>query len=173
MKICPYCAYSNREGEFYCEECGQNLLSGVVVGAVATRKFSVGEATNPLNASQPHPTSWGTARFGTNSSVVIKVRDTGAVLELPANEEILVGRYDISNTVNIGLDLTPFGARENGVSRVHAPIRRGEDTLTLVDLNSANGTHLNGQRLTPDQPRVLRDGDEIRLGKLVFHVFFK
>ena len=46
-------------------------------------------------------------------------------------------------------------------------IRRGEDTLTLVDLGSVNGTHLNGQRLVPNQPRVLRDGDEIRLGRLV------
>jgi pSer/pThr/pTyr-binding forkhead associated (FHA) protein len=52
-------------------------------------------------------------------------------------------------------------------------IRRGEDTLTLVDLGSTNGTHLNGQRLIPNQPRVLRDGDEVRLGKLVFHIFFK
>jgi pSer/pThr/pTyr-binding forkhead associated (FHA) protein len=104
---------------------------------------------------------------------MIKVRETGDSLELPADEEILIGRYDVSNTVNLSLDLTPYGARENGVSRVHAAIRRGEDTLTLVDLNSANGTHLNGQRLTPNQPRVLRDGDEVRLGKLVFHVFFR
>jgi hypothetical protein len=25
----------------------------------------------------------------------------------------------------------------------------------------------------PDQPRIIRDGDEIRLGKLVAHVYFK
>jgi pSer/pThr/pTyr-binding forkhead associated (FHA) protein len=67
----------------------------------------------------------------------------------------------------------PFGGADQGVSRRHAEIRRGEDTLTLVDLGSTNGTHLNGQRLIPHQPRVLRDGDEIRMGKLVFHIFFK
>jgi hypothetical protein len=32
---------------------------------------------------------------------------------------------------------------------------------------------LNGQRLIADQPRILRDGDEIRLGKLIAHVYFK
>jgi uncharacterized membrane protein YvbJ len=26
MKTCPHCGQSNREGMFYCEECGQNLL---------------------------------------------------------------------------------------------------------------------------------------------------
>jgi pSer/pThr/pTyr-binding forkhead associated (FHA) protein len=69
--------------------------------------------------------------------------------------------------------MAPFGAAEQGVSRRHAIIRRGENTLTLIDLGSTNGTHLNGQRLTPNQPRVLRDGDEIRMGRLVFHIYFK
>jgi|SRR5215831_1071361 len=175
MKICPYCAHNNREGEYFCEECGQNLLSGTIVGVVATRKLTPADATNPLNATQPQPkpVTWGTARFNASSAIVIKLRDAGESMELPPTEEVLMGRYDVSNTVELGVDLTPYGARDNGVSRVHAAIRRGEDTLTLVDLNSANGTHLNGQRLTPNQPRVLRDGDEVRLGKLVFHVFFR
>jgi pSer/pThr/pTyr-binding forkhead associated (FHA) protein len=59
------------------------------------------------------------------------------------------------------------------VSRVHAAIERSEDTLTLIDMRSSNGTLLNGQKLVPDQPRVLRDGDEVRLGKLVAHIYFK
>ncbi|MCS7071755.1 MAG: FHA domain-containing protein, partial [Anaerolinea sp.] len=62
---------------------------------------------------------------------------------------------------------------EKGVSRLHAAICRQDETLTIVDMGSSNGTHLNGQRLIPDQPRVLRDGDEIRLGKLVAHIYFK
>ena len=169
MKVCPYCAHSNREGEFFCEDCGQNLLTGVVP-SVSTHKFKPGNTTGSLSPSQQ---TWGTARFTRNASIVVRMRDTGNTVELDAREEILMGRYDPSNTVKLTLDLTPFGARDQGVSRVHAAIRRGEDTLTLVDLNSANGTHLNGQRLTPNQPRVLRDGDEVRLGKLVCYVYFK
>jgi pSer/pThr/pTyr-binding forkhead associated (FHA) protein len=85
----------------------------------------------------------------------------------------VLGRSDNTSTQKPDLDLTPYGALEKGVSRIHAAIERSEDTLTLIDMGSANGTHLNGQRLIPDQPRVLRDGDEIRLGKLVAHVYFK
>ena len=65
-------------------------------------------------------------------------------------DEIVVGRGRMQqSSVLPDLDLAPFGAAEQGVSRRHAVIRRGEDTLTLVDLGSTNGTHLNGQRLDP------------------------
>ena len=43
----------------------------------------------------------------------------------------------------------------------------------ILDRGSANGTYLNGERLTPNEPHVLRDGDEIRLGKLVAHIYFR
>ena len=79
--------------------------------------------------------------------------------------QTVLGRADNTSTQKPDLDLTPYGALEKGVSRIHAAICRNDDTLTLVDKGSANGTHLNGQRLVPDQPRVLRDGDEIRLGQ--------
>jgi len=42
-----------------------------------------------------------------------------------------------------------------------------------LGVGSSNGTFLNGQRLVPNQPRVLRDGDEVRFGKLVAHIYFK
>jgi pSer/pThr/pTyr-binding forkhead associated (FHA) protein len=87
--------------------------------------------------------------------------------------EAVLGRADEVSGTSPDLDLTPYNALEKGVSRIHAAIRRGEDTLTLVDLGSVNGTHLNGQRLVPNQPRVLRDGDEIRLGRLVVHIYFR
>jgi pSer/pThr/pTyr-binding forkhead associated (FHA) protein len=121
---------------------------------------------------QGHAT-WGTARFNTDAAIVIRVRDYSEPINVLAKDEILLGRSDFQSSQIPDLDMTPFGAAEQGVSRRHAVIRRGENTLTLVDLGSTNGTHLNGQRLTPNQPRVLRDGDEIRIGRLVFHIFFK
>jgi pSer/pThr/pTyr-binding forkhead associated (FHA) protein len=86
---------------------------------------------------------------------------------------MILGRADSSSPRQPDIDLTPFGALEKGVSRMHAAIEKSDDVLTLVDMGSSNGTHLNGQRLRPDQPRVLRDGDEVRLGKLVAHIYFK
>ena len=117
--------------------------------------------------------TWGTARFARDASIILHVRDATEPIVLAPEDETTLGRADASVASKPILDLTPFGAQEKGVSRVHAAIRRGDETLTLVDLGSVNGTHLNGQRLIPNQPRVLRDGDEIRLGKLVCHIYFK
>ena len=47
------------------------------------------------------------------------------------------------------------------VSRVHARIRRKEGEYYLCDLNSRNGTSVNGQLLAADQEWQLADQDEI------------
>jgi len=48
------------------------------------------------------------------------------------------------------------------ISRQHAAIRRSGQSYTLEDLNSHNGTVINGQPVTA--PQTLRDGDIIELG---------
>jgi pSer/pThr/pTyr-binding forkhead associated (FHA) protein len=49
------------------------------------------------------------------------------------------------------------------LSRQHARIDLGPGGLTLTDLGSANGTRINGQRVSGTQP--LRDGDQLQLGE--------
>jgi len=51
-----------------------------------------------------------------------------------------------------------------GVSRQHARIAVEQDTATIEDLASKNGTYVKGERIT--SPVVLRSGDSIRLGSL-------
>jgi len=40
--------------------------------------------------------------------------------------------------------------------------------MTVRDLNSTNGTWLNGERLMPNESRVMRQGDHVRLGCMEF-----
>jgi ABC-type multidrug transport system ATPase subunit/CRP-like cAMP-binding protein/ABC-type multidrug transport system permease subunit len=49
----------------------------------------------------------------------------------------------------------------NHVSRSHAVLERVGDTFQLRDLNSANGTSVNGERV---RATTLKDGDEVRVG---------
>lgn len=166
MKTCPHCGQRNREGLFFCEECGHNL-SEETNFTVPTRQF--GRQPGEMSARA----TWGTAHFKQDSTVILQVRDAPEpIILLPARRTVL-GRADVNSPTQPDLDLNPYGALEKGVSRVHAVVERSDDTLTLIDMGSSNGTHLNGQRIGPNQPRVLRDGDEIRLGKLVAHIFFK
>lgn len=167
MLNCPYCGHNNREGTLFCEECGQTLF-GDQTGAMAATK-QLQNVPDELGMKA----TWGTARFSRDASIIVHVRDAADPIVLKPQQETVFGRMDPNSDIGPDLDMSPFGALEKGVSRTHAAVRRGEDTLTLVDLGSVNGTFLNGQRLSPNQPRVLRDGDEIRLGKLVIHIYFK
>ncbi len=167
MITCPNCTHNNREGSLYCETCGENLVKKEMTVPAATRKLEA-YSNDPVARA-----TWGTARFGEDAIITVRVRDFSEPIVLKTAKQTIIGRYDAVNPRQPDLDLTAYGALEKGVSRIHASISRSEDTLMLTDMGSANGTHLNGQRLIPHQPRLLRDGDEIRLGKLIVHIYFR
>ena len=71
-------------------------------------------------------------------------------------------RLDVDHTV-LGRDedcqiVVPAQA----VSRRHAALQRTKHGWSIVDLNSSNGTFVNGERVS-EQGRPLRDGDEVVL----------
>ncbi len=51
-------------------------------------------------------------------------------------------------------------------SRRHFRLSRTSEGTTVEDLSSLNGTRLDGRSLTPFEPEVLRDGQEIAAGRL-------
>jgi DNA-binding winged helix-turn-helix (wHTH) protein len=56
------------------------------------------------------------------------------------------------------------------VSRCHARIFVAGTTATIEDLDSKNGTYVNGERL--EQPTLLSNGDEIWIGRSVARLRF-
>lgn len=51
----------------------------------------------------------------------------------------------------------------NAISRRHCKIVYQYDRYYIVDLGSSNGTFVNGQPLTPQEPQELHSGDRVRL----------
>jgi pSer/pThr/pTyr-binding forkhead associated (FHA) protein len=87
-------------------------------------------------------------------------------------ERTALRAYDLNGAViNIGRGDDMDVVIDNpSVSRRQAQIRKdGNGSWVVQDLDSANGTFLNGRRLTAPQP--LTRGDEISFGK--FSVFFE
>ncbi|MGB9776673.1 MAG: FHA domain-containing protein, partial [Anaerolineae bacterium] len=112
----------------------------------------------------PYPPAYPTA--GAVSGRLI-VQATNAVLPFPPGKsEILIGREDPVSNVFPDIDLTPHGGDEGGVSRRHARIFAQGNQVFIEDLNSTNYTYVNQQKLMPGQPYPLKDGDEVRLGKV-------
>jgi hypothetical protein len=92
---------------------------------------------------------------------------SGAPLSSGEQVSVAVGRADALSGVFPEVDLSPYGAEAAGLSRHHARVSRKDDHYWLEDLNSVNLTYLNDQRLTPDRPVRLKDGDLIRLARLL------
>jgi len=80
-------------------------------------------------------------------------------------EEFILGLVG-ETTSEPTVDLTGFEAFSMGVSRRHALIKSTGKKYVLIDLNSSNGTWLNGQRLAPTRPYELPSGAVIQLGHL-------
>jgi two-component system NtrC family sensor kinase len=85
------------------------------------------------------------------SLFVIRGNDQGTRFELEG-PTVSIGR-DSSNLVQL---------HDTGVSRQHAEIRRVDNRFLLVDLNSSNGTLVNGKRI---QEHWLVSGDQIQMGR--------
>jgi hypothetical protein len=160
---CTNCGRKNHESEKICVYCGAPLT----VEHATTRSLD----DTDYEEGRPH---WGTARFNSRMCLIISERDSHNRHEFVFDDihELIIGRVDPESGQVPDLDLTEYGAAERGVSRKHAVINRRDNALTISDQGSPNGTYLNGQRLVAHQPRMLRDGDEIRLGHLVLRITF-
>ena len=51
------------------------------------------------------------------------------------------------------------------ISGRHAQVSFDGETLTLTDIGSTNGTAVNEERLTPNVPVTLEDGDLVQMGQ--------
>jgi pSer/pThr/pTyr-binding forkhead associated (FHA) protein len=93
------------------------------------------------------------------------------LLESSVTEGYIIGRSDPTNSNYVpDIDLMTCEAAQHGVSRRHAAIVRYRDQICLVDLNSANGTFINGEKLRADIPYALHPDDKLRFGTLFVYV---
>ena len=105
--------------------------------------------------------------------VTFVIPGSGRRVSVPMQDRIEIGRADPGQNVVPELDLTSDNGAEYGVSRLHATIQTSHRGVALVDMNSTNGTLLNNYRLPPELPYPLHNGDEVRFGRLLVHIFFE
>lgn len=166
MIECPSCGRQHRPGTLFCSECGVYLLTG---GPLRTEPLP--ESELPTARADPWASGAGAAAAeGETSTLTVVMTATGRRMPLPAGGEAVLGRLDATRGVFPDVDLTPDGGLEGGVSRRHARVHQQKKQFFIEDLGSANGTFLNGQRLTPYLPHPLRDGDEVQLGRVRLRV---
>jgi pSer/pThr/pTyr-binding forkhead associated (FHA) protein len=114
----------------------------------------------------------GNAISSERAGIILAFNGAKLVVRFDLTDSIILGRDQDINFRETYTDLTPYQAVEKGVSRRHAVLHRVKRTIMITDLGSRNGTFLNGERLLPQQARIVRHGDQIQLGRLMFHIQF-
>ena len=141
---CEVCGQENPDSSDLCSRCGVLLVKA---GMRATGKLEIRLAAEHAGEKRQSLT-----------------------LDAPLTEGYVIGRSEEGNEYQPDVDLTPFKARSKGVSRRHAALIRYHGLVHLLDLDSINGTFLNGKRLSPDLPLPINDGDQVRLGMFQFTI---
>ena len=90
-------------------------------------------------------------------------------LETPEDaSEAFTFRILPGNTKTIGrAPASDFIVDAGMVSRVHCRVSAGATELEVADLDSTNGTYVNGQRVSR---ALLKDGDQLGIGRVRFRI---
>lgn len=163
MQRCSHCNAQQMDGTIFCSECGAALLAASSRRETTASLSRAAAAGKPVVAeSEPleEPIPAAPALF-------LVVLNSGRRIALDGGGELLVGRKDNQRGIYPDVDLGLDGGYDAGVSRRHAIIIPQGTGYSLEDLGSANGTFLNGRRLSPETPTPIRHGDELKFGTLI------
>ena len=84
-------------------------------------------------------------------------------MSIEPGQNFTIGRFDV--TVGHRQSDFEFDKRTKAVSRHHAAIERDiSGRYSVVDLASSAGTFVNGERLSPNVPRILERGVRVSFG---------
>jgi hypothetical protein len=189
ITVCPKCGQASSEADF-CSECGARIEGASLIASDADAcpscqtprpspdaRFcevcrydfinqSAGEPPVVLPVAVTNGTKWD-AIIAVDASLDV---DPDPELTPPAEperripldkEENLVGRRD--DKQNIMPDVRPH---DPSVSRRHAMLLIQPDgSLAILDLDSANGTFVNGAQVVPGIPRAFDVGDVVTMGR--------
>jgi hypothetical protein len=152
-KFCPVCHLGIDANSIVCRHCG-TTLDLTPPGKVGNVKDFAAGLASPATGVAIYP-------FGTSTPIAV------------ANDkEFILGREAGEGSEKI-VDLTNRDGFAMGVSRRHAMIRAVENGYVLIDLNSSNGTWLNGQILIPTIVNELPNASNIQLGYLKLVVIYQ
>jgi hypothetical protein len=181
MITCDRCKTENLEGSQYCDECGAPLRPNLrqsftdTAGLHADNDGQNGSRAPVASQKPEFASGQAAAAFNVSSSlsstpkaharlVIERGRSLGKQFML-SDVEAQIGRWDADGGIFPDVDLDADDP-EAKVSRRHARITLRDGQYFLEDLGSTNGTFVNrGKRLAPGYRQILRDGDEIIVGK--------
>jgi len=166
MIICPNCQHKEMSGAIYCSKCGAQLIEV----SVATHKIHTAETPKEARREAAKPQTPPPPPGQRQAWISLNMIESGQILPLADRTEFTLGRSAEGQPIVPDVDLSPYNAYANGVSRLHAVLKLIMDQIVIMDLGSSNGTYLNGSRIPSYIETPVAHGDIIYLGKLKMQV---
>lgn len=165
-KKCLMCGHVNDEFEMYCVNCRASLEN---VKAVAANQTSASPFTTIAEKTSP-----GAGNSAKAAPTVRLPVDT--IHPLPEYAELncvddngftfqIASRAVVGRETDVNVSCLP---RSEIISRQHAGFYFENQRWYIEDLGSANGTFINGQKLSPRQKQEIFDGTKITLANTTF-----
>ena len=185
-RFCPKCGAECKDGAAFCSKCGNRLgdMGGQPVQPAfnpAAAQTNYAPAQNAYAPAQSAPVAPQNSYAPAQSAPVIpQNQSTSTTMRVPVNNmtQPLCLNFEVSQDhtgfrqtyrLNIISSLTvgrhpdnDLPIDDNVVSGHHLRIDRNGDEMTVTDLNTTNGTILNGVPVQGTLP--LNNGDELQVG---------
>ena len=175
LKICPD-GHGFKKGKI-CGACGKTLVEAKSKDLKQTQSIDTASAKPVAQEAKPVFQEAKPAAQTVNSAT----QDSKPkAMEVPLTDKTQAvqtkqPRHMVNRLFNLSLDLKEgaiigrkmgeyvvYFANQPYVSGTHAQLQKlSNGDWQIMDLNSTNGTFVNGKRLNPHQPETIRIGDEI------------
>jgi hypothetical protein len=165
--ICPSCNYEEPEGAIFCSECGTKLIGsdGLSTATIQATDSRFAEEDTEHKPDAPLPVS--------EAQVSLHIIRTGQILPLIGREEYTLGRISKGQSILPDIDLSPYDAYSQGVSRLHATLKVKDSRFYIEDLGSSNGTRINNKKIVSHDDQLIHHGDVIALGRFKIQMLIR
>lgn len=170
--ICHHCLSQIPDDSTYCDQCGVEIMICPTCGRTGKAGYCFDDGTKLVHSNKEKQFTknkfFKTARIDKPTNKIkqseLKLINKNINIEITIDNDSIIGREfgrfaDIFNSYN-------------QVSAKHLFIKESEDNNNwiVVDLNSSNGTKLNGEPLTPGSEYQLNKGDFLTIANIEFYV---
>jgi len=171
MIQCPNCHHEEIEGALFCGECGAQLISTRNLTTQSIGRSSSGGLVSAIDTLVPSVSAAPneTGEF----AISLHLLDSGQVLQLSGKTDFSLGRIIEGQPILPDIDLSPYEAYGQGVSRIHAGLKIVNSRVLITDLGSSNGTRVNGQKIMPHLDYPINHGDILALGRFKIQVLIR
>jgi hypothetical protein len=139
---------------------GMGFVVLLLLVALLVRVMMIKQPAEPIPVSSLPPQAKKVPESRSYGELVVMDGLSGTKSIVINKESYAIGR---------GLDNNDYELNLPGISRQHIILRldANDSRMYITDLDSANGTLLNGKRLNANEPHALHNGDEIALSHVI------